>query len=61
MYLEDWLDEEGRLIPQWSVAPVETSMKQIADLHDRAGCVPSGCTTASPPVFPFSLGVTTIS
>ena len=35
MYLEDWLDEADRLIPQWVVAPVETSMTQIADLHSR--------------------------
>ena len=56
MYLEDWLDEEGRLIPQWSVAPVETSMKQIADFHGR-GRVRSvrlhDCQSAGLPFLPW--------
>lgn len=38
--LEEWLDEEGRLIPQWSVTPVDISIKQIEDLH-RQGRVTS--------------------
>ena len=33
--LEDWLDDEGRLIPQWSVTPVDISMKQIENLHGQ--------------------------
>ena len=56
LYLEDWLDGDGRLIPQWSVAPVETSMKQIADLHGR-GRVRSArlhdCQSAGLPFLPW--------
>ena len=33
--LEEWLEHEGRLIPQWSVAPVDTSMKQLEELHNQ--------------------------
>ncbi|MXY50884.1 MAG: amidohydrolase family protein [Gemmatimonadetes bacterium] len=55
-YLEDWLDEDGRLVPQWMVAPVETSMKQIAELHGR-GRVRSArlhdCQSAGLPFLPW--------
>ena len=33
--LEGWLDDGGRLIPQWSVTPVDISIKQIEDLHSQ--------------------------
>lgn len=56
MYLEDWLDEEGRLIPQWTVAPVDTSMTQIAELHGQ-GRVTSArlhdCQSAGFPFLPW--------
>ena len=55
-YLEDWLDEDGRLIPQWMVAPVETSMKQIRELHSQ-GRVSSvrlhDCQSAGLPFLPW--------
>lgn len=31
--LAAWLDEEGRLVPQWSVMPVAASMAQIQRWH----------------------------
>ena len=31
--LANWLDKDGRLIPQWAVMPVEVSIKQIEDLY----------------------------
>ncbi len=55
-YLEDWLDGAGRLIPQWTVAPVETSMEQIAELHSQ-GRVQStrlhDCQSAGLPFLPW--------
>ena len=55
-HLEAWRDKDGRLIPQWSVAPVETSMEQIADLHGR-GRVRSArlhdCQSAGLPFLPW--------
>jgi hypothetical protein len=32
-YLEDWLDENGRLQAQWSIMPTPDSMNQIQNLH----------------------------
>ena len=56
VYLEDWLDAAGRLIPQWTVAPVEISIRQIADLHSR-GRVRSvrlhDCQSAGLPFLPW--------
>ena len=39
--LEAWLDDDGRLSPQWSVMPTDDSMTQIRALHDegRVRCV----------------------
>ena len=31
--LDDWLDEGGRLIPQWSVTPTTDSLTQIQAMH----------------------------
>ena len=33
VFLEDWIDTEGRLIPQWSVMPTDDSMAQIQTLY----------------------------
>jgi predicted TIM-barrel fold metal-dependent hydrolase len=40
-FLEDWLDDGGRLIPQWSVLPTDDSLAQIQALHreGRVRCV----------------------
>lgn len=38
--LEDWLDDDDRLIPQWSVTPTPASIAQIEALH-REGRVRS--------------------
>lgn len=38
--LEEWLAEDGRLLPQWSVMPVADSMRQVETLH-KAGRVQS--------------------
>lgn len=32
-YLEDWLGDDGRLIPQWVVMPVAASISQIQAFH----------------------------
>ena len=32
-FLEDWLDENGRLYPQWSLGPTADSLAQIKTLH----------------------------
>ena len=39
--LEDWLDDDGRLIPQWSVMPTDDSLAQAQALHadGRVRCV----------------------
>ena len=38
--LEEWLADDGRLFPQWSVMPIADSMRQIETLH-AAGRVQS--------------------
>ena len=39
--LEDWLGDDDRLVPQWSVLPTAESMAQLRALHEqgRAQCV----------------------
>lgn len=39
--LEEWIHDDGRLVPQWSMLPTETSMDQIRSLHfvGRVLCV----------------------
>lgn len=32
-FLNDWLDTDGRLIPQWSIMPTDDSLAQIQNLH----------------------------
>ena len=32
-FLEEWLGEDGRLHPQWSMGPTAASLAQIKDLH----------------------------
>ena len=34
-YLEDWLDEAGRLSPQWLIMPTDESLQQIESLHSQ--------------------------
>lgn len=34
-YLEDWLDQDQRLIPQWVVLPTSDSLAQIQQLHSE--------------------------
>jgi hypothetical protein len=34
-FLEEWLDADGRLVPQWSVMPIPTSLAQVQALHDQ--------------------------
>ncbi|MBV7339556.1 amidohydrolase [Chloroflexi bacterium TSY] len=31
--LEEWLGDDGRLLPQWSIVPTEESLAQIQSLH----------------------------
>ena len=38
--LEEWLDAEGRLVPQWSILPASSSLAQVQALHE-AGRVSS--------------------
>jgi uncharacterized protein len=38
--LEEWLGDDGRLLPQWTIMPTADSMRQIEDLH-AAGRVQS--------------------
>ena len=33
--LEEWLGEDGRLFPQWSMMPTPESMAQVGRLHDQ--------------------------
>jgi hypothetical protein len=33
--LEDWLGDDGRLIPQWSVMPTAESLAQVQTLHNQ--------------------------
>jgi hypothetical protein len=33
--LEAWLDDDNRLVPQWSVLPVAASLEQIQTLHQQ--------------------------
>ena len=42
LWLEDWLDESGRLAPQWVMLPTKESMAQVQALHDP-GRVRSAC------------------
>jgi len=39
--LEDWLADDGRLVPQWSVMPTADSLAQLQALYEehRVGCV----------------------
>lgn len=32
-FLESWLGEDGRLVPQWSIGPTSDSLRQIKALH----------------------------
>ena len=34
-WLEDWLDESGRLAPQWVILPTDESIAQIRALHEQ--------------------------
>ena len=47
--LEGWLDDQGRLIPQWSVMPTEDSIEQVQTLHaaGRVRCVRLSNTTGA--------------
>ncbi len=35
LFLEEWLGDEGRLFPQWSIMPTAESMAQVQRLHDQ--------------------------
>ena len=34
-FLEEWLGEDGRLFPQWSMMPAAESMAQVGALHEQ--------------------------
>ena len=34
-FLEEWLGEDGRLYPQWSIMPTADSMEQVRGLHGQ--------------------------
>ena len=34
--LEEWLDSEGRLVPQWSILPTSASLAQVQALHEAS-------------------------
>ncbi len=53
VYLDDWLSDDGRLIPQWSVLPTADSLAQVKGLYAQGKVSSVRLHDTSPAGLPF--------